>query len=125
MDAEEEIKKRAERMSKEDVGDAIKNEGKSERMVKENSFLRQYWRDIKTSYSLLRDWYMGTYKKIPYRMALSIAAGLVYLGSPLDVIPDWLPLGGLLDDALVLAAVFGMARKDIDEYEFWKRSDLK
>lgn len=124
MDPEEEIKKRAERISKEDVGDAIKNEGKSERMVKENSFLRQYWKDIKTSYSLLKDWYMGHYTCIPFRMVASIAAALVYMASPLDAVPDWIPFAGLLDDALVLAAIFAMSRKDLDSYLGWKDRNM-
>lgn len=106
MDPEEEIKKRAERM------------------VKENSFLRQYWRDIKTSYSLLKDWYMGHYTCIPFRMVASIAAALVYMASPLDAVPDWIPFAGLLDDALVLAAIFAMSRKDLDSYLGWKDRNM-
>ena len=36
-----------------------------------------------------------------------------------DVVPDWLPFGGLLDDALVLVAIFAMSRRDLDEYLAW------
>ena len=119
MNAEEEINKRAEGMTDKDIGETIGKEKKAEEMAKESSFLRQYWKDIKTSFALLKDWYMGNYKKIPFRMVASIAVAMLYLVSPLDVVPDWLPFGGLLDDALVLAAIFAMSRRDLDEYLVW------
>ena len=119
MNAEEEINKRAEGMTDKDIGETIGKEKKAEEMAKESSFLRQYWKDIKTSFALLKDWYMGNYKKIPFRMVASIAVAMLYLVSPLDVVPDWLPFGGLLDDALVLAAIFAMSRRDLDEYLAW------
>ena len=119
VNAEEEINKRAERMNDKDIGETIGKEEKAEQMANESSFLRQYWKDIKTSFALLKDWYMGNYTKIPFRMVASIAGAMLYLVSPLDVVPDWLPFGGLLDDALVLAAIFAMSRRDLDEYLVW------
>ena len=119
MNAEEEINNRAENMSREDIGETIGQEKKAERMAKENGFLRQYWQDIKTAFALLKDWYMGNYRKIPFRMVASIAGAMLYLVSPLDIVPDWVPFGGLLDDALVLAAIFTLSRSDLDEYAAW------
>lgn len=121
MNAEEEINNRAENMSREDIGETIGQEKKAERMAKENGFLRQYWQDIKTAFALLKDWYMGNYRKIPFRMVASIAGAMLYLVSPLDIVPDWVPFGGLLDDALVLAAIFALSRRDLDEYATWSR----
>lgn len=119
MNAEEEINKRAEGMSDRDIGETIGKGKKAEQMAKESSFLRQYWKDIKASFALLKDWYMGNYTKIPFRMVASIAGAMLYLVSPLDALPDWVPFGGLLDDALVLAAIFAMSRRDLDEYLAW------
>ena len=119
MDPQKEINKRAAGISKEDVGETLKGEGKTENLIRENGFLQQYWKDIKTSFSLLKDWYMGNYKKIPFRMVASIAGAMLYLISPLDVVPDWVPFGGLLDDALVLAAIFALSRSDLDAYTIW------
>ena len=118
MDAEEEINKRAEGMSREDIGDTVGQEKKAERMAKKG-LLSQYWQDIKSSFALLKDWYMGNYTKIPFRMVASIAGAMHYLVSPLDVVPDWVPFGGLLDDALVLAAIFALSRSDLNAYTIW------
>ena len=125
MNPEEEINKRAERMNDKDIGETIGKEKKAERLAKENGFLRQYWQDIKTSFALLKDWYMGNYTKIPFRMVASIAGAMLYLVSPLDVVPDWVPFGGLLDDALVLAAIFALSRSDLDEYTKWAQPEMK
>lgn len=115
----EEINKRAEEISREDIGETIGKEKIAERKTKDHGFLRQYWEDIKTSFALLKDWYMGNYTKIPFRMVASIAGAMLYLVSPLDVVPDWVPFGGLLDDALVLAAIFALSRSDLDAYTIW------
>ena len=62
---------------------------------------------------------MENYAKISFRMVASIAGALLYLVSPLDVVPDWVPFGGLLDDALVLAAIFALSRSDLNAYTIW------
>ncbi len=48
---------------------------------------------------LLRD------PRVPRRTKLALALLVPYLASPIDLIPDFLPLVGHLDDALLLAAV--------------------
>ena len=81
----------------------------------------QYWEDIKTSFSLIRDWFNGSYDKIPGRMIASLAGALIYFISPIDLIPDWIPMAGFLDDAAILAAVFKLSEADLIFYRRWKR----
>ena len=42
---------------------------------------------------------------LPRTAKLALAAALVYLASPIDLIPDFIPLVGYLDDVLVAALV--------------------
>jgi uncharacterized membrane protein YkvA (DUF1232 family) len=44
--------------------------------------------------------------------------GLLYLVSPIDLIPDFLP-GGYIDDAMVLAIVIKQVSSDLDKYKEW------
>jgi uncharacterized membrane protein YkvA (DUF1232 family) len=42
---------------------------------------------------------------LPRGAKVALAAALVYLASPLDLIPDFIPVAGYLDDLLVAAVV--------------------
>ncbi len=54
------------------------------------SFIRLYWR-------LYRD------ARVPFAAKAGLTAAVVYLVSPIDLIPDyWLPIIGFADDAAVL-----------------------
>ena len=69
---------------------------------------------------LLRD------PRVPSRAKLALGCVLPYLISPIDLIPDFIPVLGQLDDALLVVAVFGFvarrAGRDVIE-ELWPGSD--
>jgi uncharacterized membrane protein YkvA (DUF1232 family) len=44
-------------------------------------------------------------RAVPRRAKLALAAVAVYLASPVDLIPDFIPIVGYLDDVLVAAIV--------------------
>lgn len=121
INPEEEINKRAKRLDRDDVRDTVEKEVQAEDQVRKHGILKQYWADIKTTFSLLRDWYSGAYKRVPFRMVSALTAALIYMISPVDIVPDCIPFAGLVDDALVLAAVFALARADLDAYTRWSR----
>jgi uncharacterized membrane protein YkvA (DUF1232 family) len=50
---------------------------------------------------LLRD------PRVPRRAKIVLALLIPYLASPIDLIPDFIPVLGQLDDALIVVAVFG------------------
>jgi len=43
--------------------------------------------------------------RVPRRSKVALAALAVYLASPVDVVPDFIPVAGQLDDAILLALV--------------------
>lgn len=122
IDAEAEIGRRAEKVTREDVEGLLGKEAAAERLSKKAGFLSKYWDDIKTSFSLIRDWFNGSYDKVPARMVVSLVGALIYFVSPLDIIPDWVPMAGLVDDATILAFVFKLSEADLNVYRRWKRS---
>ena len=62
----------------------------------------------------------GRYRRLPRRTLVAAVAGLVYLLDPLDLIPDVIPVVGLVDDAAVLGWVISRVRKDLDEFLAWE-----
>ncbi len=120
IDAEEELGRRARKVRRDDIADVLEKEGKAKTIVEKAGFLSQYWDDIKTSFALIRDWFNGSYDKVPTRMIVSLAGALIYLVSPLDLIPDWVPMAGFVDDAAMLAFVFQLSKVDLNAYRRWK-----
>ncbi|UOE41486.1 DUF1232 domain-containing protein [Chryseobacterium suipulveris] len=47
---------------------------------------------------------------------------LLYLVSPLDIIPDWLPVIGVLDDMALLALAIPMLTSEAEKFVMWEAS---
>jgi uncharacterized membrane protein YkvA (DUF1232 family) len=64
--------------------------------------------------------------RVPRRAKATLALVLPYLAMPVDLIPDFIPVLGQLDDALLVAAVFGYvarsAGRDVVE-DLWPGSE--
>lgn len=52
-------------------------------------------------------------KETPLISRILLGAGICYLVSPIDLIPDFIPVIGQLDDALIVPALFLIAIKFI------------
>jgi len=98
----------------------IKEEEKIKEKLKDSIHLERFTTDISLFISLIKDYYQGNYRKIPYKSISSIVIGLVYILNPIDIIPDFIPLIGYVDDALVIAFCLKMVEKDLLEYQAWK-----
>lgn len=82
--------------------------------------------DLLTLFDLIGDYAKGNYKKIPVRVIISAVAGVVYLVSPIDIIPDFIPVAGWLDDAAVLTLILnaGLA-SELGKYNKWRLENKK
>ncbi|HKN38472.1 MAG TPA: DUF1232 domain-containing protein [Acidimicrobiia bacterium] len=76
--------------------------------------------DVQTLLRLLRASGEGRYRQVSKKNLLLAAAGIAYLVSPLDVIPDFLP-GGLADDAAVITFIVRKMRAELVAFEAWER----
>ena len=78
--------------------------------------------DLITMTQLLSDCAKGIYEKLPRGTVFGILAALFYAFSPIDLILDFIPLAGFLDDAAVISLILelGLAR-DLMQYRDWKK----
>jgi uncharacterized membrane protein YkvA (DUF1232 family) len=77
--------------------------------------------DVKTLLRLVRSYATGDYRDVSARnLALAVAA-VVYLVSPLDVIPDFLPFG-FTDDAAVVGFVLGKIGTELVRFRAWEQA---
>ena len=85
--------------------------------------LRKYMDDATTIFALLKDRVAGRYTRTPWRTVSALTAALLYVLAPLDVIADFIPFMGYVDDAAVFAFALNFARLDLDAYREWKRAN--
>lgn len=69
---------------------------------------------------MIRAYARGEYKQLPWRTLVSITGALLYLVSPIDIIPDFLGAIGLIDNIWLLTKVFSLAGKDIEDFQAWE-----
>src|SRR5688572_9478213 len=79
------------------------------------------WEDIQILVRLLQAWKSGSYKGVSLQTIVSILAAILYFISPLDVIPDFIPGVGYIDDAAVIAWLISNISNDLDEFRSWEQ----
>ena len=122
--AEAEFAQRAANVTDEDVKDVLDKQRKSEDIVRHAGALRKYWEDVKTFFSMVKDYAAGNYREVPFATIAAIVGALAYVLSPIDVIPDIIPVLGYLDDAAVLALCLKLVKVDVEDYRRWQTKRL-
>jgi uncharacterized membrane protein YkvA (DUF1232 family) len=73
---------------------------------------------------LLRDYHRAEYRDISEQNLRIIVAAILYFVSPFDVIPDWVPVLGHIDDAFVVALALKSVRLDLDTFMAWETARI-
>ena len=84
--------------------------------------LRALWNDFWTLWRFIRAWRDGSYKKVPWKSIVLAIAGLIYFLDPIDLIPDFIPAIGYLDDGVVLAFVAKAIHSDLEKFREWEKT---
>lgn len=110
----------------------IKNEEKLERFLqrveKKLRLIPRVGRRLSTipvMISLVTHYYTKEYRHIPIGSIIAITSALIYFLSPIDIIPDFLPFIGFLDDAAVVATAWKLIDSDVKEYRKWQKENGK
>ena len=77
-------------------------------------------KDLQTLLRLMRAYGDGSYREVSGKNLALAGLGLMYLISPLDVLPDFVP-GGFADDAAVIGFVLRKIRNELAAFEAWER----
>ncbi len=76
--------------------------------------------DIKTLCSMLTDWARGNYKHISKRTAIIVGVCIGYVISPIDLIPDFIPVAGKIDDISVILFMLKAVKRELGFYRIWQ-----
>lgn len=96
-------------------------EDKLKEKLEDSGYLEPFSDDLMLFMSLVKDYYKGDYRKIPFKTISAGVIGALYVLNPIDLIPDSIPFIGHIDDALVLKFCLKQARKDLQKYKKWKQ----
>lgn len=83
--------------------------------------LKEIVSEVKLFINMLRDYGRGDYRRLPKRTILFVTAALIYFVTPLDFIPDYIPLLGVFDDIFIVNFVWKQVLKDLEGYVAWRR----
>lgn len=92
--------------------DNNENGGKSEK-----GLMKTFFGEIKLYFRMLSDVFTCKYTKMPMGSLVAGLGALLYVISPVDLIPDFIPVLGILEDIVVLGLCMKFARYDIQEYK--------
>ncbi len=85
--------------------------------------LAALWRYRTGLFHMFRDMLGGRYKASFLTIVALVAAG-IYILSPIDIIPDFIPLVGWMDDGAVFYFLLKRLMYELDRYSA-RRTDLK
>jgi len=86
--------------------------------AKMSEFADQVRLDIR----MVRAYISGEYRELPWRTLIILVAGILYFVTPLDLIPDFIPALGFVDDISVIFWIFKSFSEDLDKYQEWEAS---
>jgi uncharacterized membrane protein YkvA (DUF1232 family) len=121
---EEEFAKYSNDVSQDDVSGVLDKE--EEILSKVRGPLEKFAQKIKLLFSMVKDYVNGSYREVPWVTIAAVVGSLIYIFSPIDLIPDFIPILGLTDDAAVLALCLKGIATDLGKYQLWKKqSDIE
>ena len=84
--------------------------------------LKELINQVQLLMRMLTKYFNGEYNGFSQGTILTLLFGLVYFLTPLDVIPDFIPLVGFSDDLSVIYFIIKNLRKDIAAFNEWEVS---
>lgn len=81
--------------------------------------------DIAVLLSLVRAYIKKQYTDVSPSTIMLAVAGLIYVVTPVDLIPDYILGPGLLDDAAVIGIVLQAIQMDLNKYKKWQVANGK
>jgi uncharacterized membrane protein YkvA (DUF1232 family) len=97
-------------------------EATRQKSEKHAGMLRNLWTDFWTLWRFVRAWRDGEYRNVPWKSIVMAILGLLYFLDPIDLIPDFIPVIGYLDDGVVLAFVAKAIHSDLEKFREWEKT---
>ncbi|HET8804062.1 MAG TPA: YkvA family protein [Aequorivita sp.] len=118
--SEEYVEDEIVKIKGEDVEVVIENEDAINKKFSGANSLSKYAELGKIMIGMLKDVKNGIYPQVPWFTIATVVMALLYILNPLDIIPDFIPGLGYIDDMAVLSLGVGWIESDLHRYLDWK-----
>lgn len=119
---EEFIKDGAQNVTDKDVEKVISKSEDIKKKFNAAGPLGRFIEDGQLLLAIVKDYWSGAYRQIPYGAVAAIVFTLIYVLNPFDMMPDVLPVIGQVDDVAVFGACLLLVEQDLYKYKEWKQS---
>lgn len=117
---EDYVEEKVTKIKDEDVEIVMDNEEAISKKLSNASPLRKYAELGKIMFAMLKDVKNGNYPNVPWFTIASIAVALLYVFNPFDLVPDFIPGIGYIDDLAILSISMGWIETDLHKYLDWR-----
>jgi len=114
------VKDGGKNVTDEDFEKVNQNADKIKEKFANKKTLRRFLDDAKLLLGLVADYWKGDYRKIPFWAVGAIVFSLLYVLNPFDLVPDYIPVMGQVDDVAVMSVCLYLVEKELKKYEKWK-----
>jgi uncharacterized membrane protein YkvA (DUF1232 family) len=87
--------------------------------------LKKYAEMGKIMFGMLKDYKKGQFTHVPWFTIAAMVFGLLYVLNPLDIVPDFIPGIGYVDDFAIFTIVIRFIETDLHAYLDWKIEKAK
>lgn len=94
------------------------------RMISHSDVLSAVWTDLRTMLRLLVRWIDQSYRQVSWTPLVMLVGALIYLVTPVDLVPDALGALGFVDDVTVINTVVQRIRNELNQFRAWEQNTL-
>ena len=85
--------------------------------------LAEFQNGVQLLIRMVRAYASGEYRAISWKSLVSIVAVLIYFVSPIDLIPDFLPVIGITDDVALVIWLIKTLGDEINKFSNWEKQE--
>lgn len=119
------VKEGAQNVTEKDVEKVISKSEEIQKKFSAKGPLARFIEDGQLLIAIVKDYWSGAYRQVPYGAIASIVFTLIYVLNPFDLVPDMLPVIGQLDDVAVMGACLILVEQDLHKYKNWKQDQVE
>ncbi len=117
---EEMIEEGSKKVTDKDIQKVVDKSEEIQKKFYSRGPLKRFVDDARLLIALVKDYWSRKYRRLPYGVVAAVVFSLLYVFNPFDLIPDVLPIIGVVDDASVVGACLLLVERDLLAYQRWK-----